>query len=364
MTQHPANSSAANFNAAMLQLARSARSLTQEEVANKSGVTQALLSKIENRLVETPSPEVVASISRALGFPTSFFYQRNDVLGLSHFHHRKRSKLGAKPLGRIHAITNIRRIHIERLLNSWEKESSKPIPQIDIDQDGLNPSQLAARMREYWLAPRGPIANLVDLVESAGGIIVLSDFGTALLDGISFRIPGLPPLFFMNSQAPGDRFRFSLAHELGHMIMHTVPDDDERMERQADEFAAAFLMPAQDIRPYLSTASLSKFGRIKPLWRVSIKSLIKRSHDLRLITNHQYKMLNIEYNKAKYGSGEPYPIELEKPRLLHRLVQHHLEVLGYSVAELAKMLCVNEPDFARAYLPSRGPLRLVVSNDT
>lgn len=351
------------FNPAMLQLARSARGLTQEEVAKKSGVTQALLSKIENRLIENPSAEVVDALSRALGFPTTFFHQQDGVLGLPHYHHRKRAKLGAKPLARIHALTNIRRMHIQRLLSSWEKEPEKPIPQIDLDEQRMSPAILAARMREYWLMPRGPVQCLTTVVEAAGGIVVLSDFGTALLDGISFRVPGLPPLFYMNSQVPGDRFRFSLAHELGHMIMHNTPDDDQKMERQADEFAAAFLMPGQDIRPYLSSVSLAKLGRTKPLWRVSIKSLIRRAHDLRLISAYQYKTLNIEYNKARYNEGEPHPIDIDRPTLVSRLVEHHLKSLGYSVEELAQLLCIEENDFRRAYIPSKAGLRLIVSND-
>lgn len=364
MTMPQKNSAATGaFNPSMLQLARSARGLTQEEVASKSGVTQALLSKLENRLIENPSDDVVESLSRAVGFPSHFFYQKEDVLGLSHFHHRKRAKLGAKPLARIHAVTNIRRIHIQRLLSSWERDPAKPIPDIALNEARLTPSQLALRMREYWVLPRGPIANLVSVIEDAGGIVVMSDFGTPLLDGISFRIPGLPPLFFMNAQVPGDRFRFSLAHELGHMIMHGKPDDDDKMERQADEFAASFLMPAVDVRPYLSAASLSKFGRAKPLWKVSIKSFVRRAFDLRLISSHQYKMLNIEYNKARYGEGEPYPIELEKPSFLARLVDHHLKNLGYTPAELARLLCVGEADFRRAYTSAPTGLRLVVSNE-
>lgn len=351
------------FNPAMLQMARAARGLTQEDVANKSGVTQALLSKLENKLIETPSEDVVDALARAVGFPTTFFYQKEDVLSLSHFHHRKRAKLGAKPLARIHALTNIRRMHIQRLLSSWEKEPLKPIPDISLSDTRLTPSQLALRIREYWVLPRGPITDLVAIIEAAGGIIVMSDFGTPLLDGISFRIPGLPPLFFMNSQVPGDRFRFSLAHELGHMIMHGVPDDDARMEKQADEFAASFLMPATDVRPFLSPASISKFGRAKPHWKVSIKSFIRRAFDLRLITPYQYKMLNIEYNKARYADGEPYPIELEKPSFLSRLVEHHLKALGYNTAELAQLLCIEEADFMRAYQAAPSGLRLVVSNE-
>jgi Zn-dependent peptidase ImmA (M78 family) len=266
-------------------------------------------------------------------------------------------------LARIHAITNIRRQHISKLLTSWGREPVKPIPQIDLDEVKLSPSQLALRMREYWVLQRGPIENLVNIIEEAGGIVILSDFSTRLLDGISFRIPGLPPLFFMNSQVPGDRFRFSLAHELGHMIMHGIPDDDEKMERQADEFAASFLMPHQDVKPYLMNVSLSKLGRVKTFWKVSIKSLIRRAYDLRMITGYNYKSLNIEYSKARYNEGEPHPIEIEKPTFLTQLIEHHTRNLGYAIPELSRLLCVEEADFVKAYIPHASGLRLVISND-
>ena len=184
-------------------------------------------------------------------------------------------------------------------------------------------------------------------------------FNTALLDGISFRGEGLPPLFFMNRDVPGERFRFSLAHELGHMVLHGVPGDDEEMEHEADRFAAAFLMPAAEIRPYLTTPKLSAFARVKAFWKVSIKALIKRAHDLKLITDNQYRWLNVQYSKA-FKAGEPVPIELEKPSRLRMMVEYHLTNLGYSITDLARLLSVHADDLERVYMPRSG-LRLVVS---
>jgi Zn-dependent peptidase ImmA (M78 family) len=133
---------------------------------------------------------------------------------------------------------------------------------------------------------------------------------------------------------PGDRFRFSLAHELGHMVLHSIPEDDAVMESQAHRFAAEFLMPAVEIRPYLknTNAKLSNFARVKSFWRVSIKALIMRAHDLKLITDYQYKSLNIQYNKTFQG-GEPGDVAPEVPTRLGNIVRHHLEVLGYSVTD-------------------------------
>jgi Zn-dependent peptidase ImmA (M78 family)/DNA-binding XRE family transcriptional regulator len=343
----------------MLRLARGAQDATQADLAALSDVTQALISKIEGGLIQ-PSDEVVEKIATALKFPRAFFYQTERQIGFPPFHHRKRTRLGAKPLAHIGAIINIRRQHVAKLARSFEMQVLKPIPQIDLDETGLTPERVAERLRQYWMLPRGPVENVVDLIERAGGIVILSRFGTDLLDGISFRSEGLPPLFFMNKEVPGDRFRFSLAHELGHIVMHTIPADDQTMEMQAHRFAAALLMPAADIRPYLNTVTLSALARVKAYWRVSIKSLIKRAHDLRLITDHYYKVLNIQYNKS-FKEGEPVDIPQEEATLLKRMVNYHREKLGYSVQDLASLLYMQE-DYVRAAYLDRPRLELVVSN--
>jgi Zn-dependent peptidase ImmA (M78 family)/transcriptional regulator with XRE-family HTH domain len=348
------------FNADMLLLARGAREMTQAEAATSSGITQAMLSKVENRLVQ-PSGEVAMKLAKTLGFPVEFFYQEERAHGFPHFHHRKRNKLGAKTLDKIHALINIRRQHIVKLLRSYEAKIDRPIPLIDLDEKGFTPVDVARMMREYWMLPRGPIDSVIAVIEGAGGIVIVSDFGTALLDGISFRMPGLPPIFVMNKNVPGDRFRFSLAHELGHMIMHNIPDNDEAMEGHADEFASAFLAPGAEVRPHLMPPAIAKFARAKLYWKVSIKFLIRRAYDLKLMTPHQYKVLNIDYSKAGYNSGEPNPIPLEQPSLIGKVIQFHMKELGYTASDLASLLLMEEGEFHQTYLPRRS-LELIVSN--
>jgi Zn-dependent peptidase ImmA (M78 family)/transcriptional regulator with XRE-family HTH domain len=349
------------FNPDMLKLARDAKELTQAELASKSGLTQAFISKLEHGLIAQPGEDALGQISKALGFPPLFFIQRERAIGFPHFHYRKRAKLGMKALARIGAVINIRRQHIAKLSRSYEMTIEKPIPQIDLDESGLTPEGVAERLRAYWMLPRGPIPNLVDLVEDAGGVIVPSRFGTNLLDGLSFRSDGMPPLFFMNREMPADRFRFSLAHELGHMVMHTAPDDDEKMESEAHRFAAAFLMPASDIKPYLVSPKLSTLGRVKAYWRVSIKALIKRAFDLDLITPSQYKFLNIQYNKAFKGS-EPIDVGMEPVNKLQDMVSYHRKNLGYTTEDLARLFCMWPADIDKHYFGGKPGIRLIVSN--
>ena len=228
------------FNQDMLRLARDAREVTQSDLASITGFTQALVSKLENGLITHPSDVVVEKICVALKFPRPFFFQNERQIGFPPFHYRKRQRLGVKALAHIGAVINIRRQHVAKLTRSYDIKSGKPIPQIDLDESGLTPERVADKLRSYWMLPRGPVDNVVELVERGGGIVIMCRFGTDLLDGISFRSEGIPPLFFMNRDVPGDRFRFSLAHELGHIVLHNVPADDLKMEMEAHRFAAAF----------------------------------------------------------------------------------------------------------------------------
>lgn len=348
------------FNRDMLLLARDVKELTQEDLAQASGISQALISKAEHGLLE-PSAEALEKIASAVDLPLSFFFQQDRRIGLPHFHARRRAKVPAKSLARIEAIINIRRQHVAKLLRSYEFSISKPIPQIDLDEQGLTPDRVAARLREYWLIPRGPVASVTEIIEEAGGIVIHSRFGTDLLDGLSIRSDGLPPMFFMNRDLAGDRFKFSLARELGHIVMHSIPDDDEKMEHQAYRFAAAFLMPAEDIRPYLADAKITNLARVKAYWNVPIKNLIERAYSLKLMTDHQYRNITAQYNRT-CKEVEPIDIPLEAPSSLKTMVQFHLTKLGYSITDLAVLLSVKEEYVRQAYL-DRPRLRLVTSND-
>src|SRR5687768_12171705 len=102
---------AQTFNRAMLEVARSARGFTQGELALQAGVTQALISKIENGITSDPTPATVRAMAAALKFPEEFFYSSERPHGLPPFHYRRRARLGKKALDKIEAGINIRRMH-------------------------------------------------------------------------------------------------------------------------------------------------------------------------------------------------------------------------------------------------------------
>ena len=160
------------FNRALLQVARDARGFTQGELAQRAGVTQALISKLENGLTPDPTPETVEALARALNFPVLFFFSEERPHGLPPFHYRKRARLGTKALSKIEADINIRRIHLARLLQSYELSAKQDFPTLDLAKEQWTPQRAAQILRGYWLMPRGPVDNLTELVERAGAVVI------------------------------------------------------------------------------------------------------------------------------------------------------------------------------------------------
>ena len=273
-----------------------------------------------------------------------------------------------KALRKIIAEINIRRVHLKKLLRSYEKPPNGFIPEIDRDEyigasrKPFSVEDAARHIREFWMLPDGPIANVVELIEDVGGIIVPCDFGTDLIDAISQRIDGLPVLFFVNINSPSDRLRHTLCHELGHMILHTTSMlDDEVMEHEADVFAGAFLLPAKEFRHQLRVFNLRQIANMKKYWKVSMQSIAMRADLLGLITPYQKKMFFIQISKLGYRKREPHEPPREYPKLINKMINYHLNVLSYSKEELASLLNIDVLEFEAMYSqemfgpPSEGP---------
>ena len=339
-------------NPAMITVAREARRMTQGELAGTLGVSQGKVSKWEAGLLGV-SDEDLDALSRALRFRRTFFFQDGPVYGVgsSCLYHRKRQSLQVSDYRTLLALMNIFRLQCVSLLRGIEIDSRLQVPRLDIaDFDG-SAEDVARLVRGMWQLPSGPIANLTGLIESAGGIVIAFNFKTDKLDAVSQWPAGGPPLFFANGGVPSDRLRYTLAHELGHVVMHTVPTSD--LEAEADRFAAEFLMPAKDIAHELTRFSLEKAFALKTRWRVSAAALIRRARDLGKITPTQYRRMFTRLGSLGYRRVEPNPIELEVPQTLRRLLDVHTKEHGYSIAELAALTHLDESEFVNAYLPEQ-----------
>jgi transcriptional regulator with XRE-family HTH domain len=230
------------FNREMLALARESRGLTQAAFAKEIGISQAEISKFENG-VKTPSDTQVEKIAHRLHYTEAFFFLEESVraFGSGCVYHRKRKSATDTKLANLLAIINVKRIQIKHLLKSVDSRTEHIFERLDLDEYKGDPKQVAQVLRALWYLPPGPVQNLIRAIEDAGGIVVKWDFGTTRVDALSQWLPASPPIFLVNEKIPTDRMRFTLAHEIGHIVMHRIPT--ENTEREADRFAPEFLMP-------------------------------------------------------------------------------------------------------------------------
>ncbi len=338
----------------MLRLARQRLGFTQKDAAKRLGVVQPVLSRFENGVAE-PDEELLLKAARVYDVPRNFFDIGDPVYGPPVSVHpmlRGKSDVSARDLDMITAELNIRLMHLRIFLEGVEFEPALDLPVLDVEQYG-SPEQIAATVRAHWGVPSGPIKNLTQLVERAGVIVGLSKLGGASVSGVTLRVPGKPPLVLLNEVMPADRMRFTLAHELAHMVMHRFPT--ATMEDEANQFAAAFLMPAADIRPSFQgrRITLELLASLKLEWRVAMQALLMRASSLKFLTPNQNRYLWQQIGSRGWRTREPAELDFphEPISVLPTILKAHLTDLGFTVAELMNMTRVNESEFVQLYGP-------------
>lgn len=305
----------ADFNPDMMVLGRTLKDLNQTDLADLTGKTQAYVSKVEQRML-TPSDEFVDSLSGKLKLPRTFFYQSGHLAGVPTSVHAffRKTTPKAKVLSRLNAEISLRILHLRIIKDRLPTYMATFDALIEtIAPQSNQPEETARKFRQYHNVARGVIPNLTPLVENSGILIFPCDFGdetNETVEGVSMNVPHLPPTIFLNKSRPADRTRFSLAHELFHILAHRVPSDT--MEQEANRFAAELLMPAEDIRDDLSeSASLNTLAALKPKWKASIASLLYRAGELEIITQSQKNNLWRQINQRGWRKQEPASLDLE-----------------------------------------------------
>jgi Zn-dependent peptidase ImmA (M78 family)/transcriptional regulator with XRE-family HTH domain len=343
------------INPAMLILAREMRGLTQAEVAKRAGIAQATVSKYENETIET-SAEHLAKLAEVLNFPVSFFRQRERTIGTMCVRHRKRQSLSVKDHKQIHAKFNVVVLQIRKLLQSVDIDSAQRLHAMPLDEYGT-PEKVAISLRSAWKMPAGPVRNIAAIIESSGVMIFTLPLETAKFDALSLLAPNIPPVMFVNANFPGDRLRFTLAHEIGHLVMHTDPSPTQ--EEESDRFASEFLMPANEIRPDLTRLTFDRLATLKAYWKVSMQALIRRAYTLGTISERQQRTFFMKLSSNGWRKNEPVEVPVETPSVLRSVVDVHLRDHGYTIAELSAAICASPDDFEQDYLDRTRPkLRL------
>jgi Zn-dependent peptidase ImmA (M78 family)/transcriptional regulator with XRE-family HTH domain len=312
--------------------ARIALQLKRAEVARELDVTGTTIGYYENG-DRKPDMATLLRLSQILKQPVSFFFKKMTVNSERQQVRFFRS-VGPKS-NKINMALDVRTTwlweFVQTLLEAGIRLPTPKIPLFDdVKPDGEYTLQqieyIASRARRFWDLSDGPINNMVALLESNGVIVCRFSLGSEKIDAFSCWIAGRPFVLLGSDKNSAVRSRFDAAHELGHLILHRDITRDEmeskavrdRIEREANWFAGAFLMPRGLLFREFYSTRVTHLKGLKQRWLVSMQAIAHRAKDIGAIDENQYVAFRIQMTKRKELSREPLDdvIPIERPGLI------------------------------------------------
>jgi len=345
-----------------IKQARKAAGLSLRALADRAGVTAMAISKYEAGK-STPSSRVLLDLSKALGVRTEYFF-RPVKIELQEIKHRKHSQLPKKALEQIEGDVKEqleRFIELEELLpngpvQAFRLPENLPAPIADLDQI----EAVARQLRESWDLGVDPIPLMTDMLEERGIKVFQSQAINDRFDGMAATVDGIP-VIVVGRGWPGDRQRFTLAHELGHLVLHGRLADGIEEEAAANRFAGAFLAPADEVRKELGEKRTwlepQELAVLKKAYGLSMQGWMHRAKDLGIMPENHYVAMRKYFNSRGWNKTEPgeqYP--KEEPQLFDQLVYRALAQDLISESKAAELLRMPLSEFQKKRnMPSARP---------
>jgi Zn-dependent peptidase ImmA (M78 family)/transcriptional regulator with XRE-family HTH domain len=352
---------AALFDRTRLRMARELRGYNQVELAREVGsVTPASLSQFENGHARPAAP-TLRRLSVALRVPLAFFAAPARPVPAEVVNGFFRSLRSTAPRDRHRALAYVQLAHELTLeLEKFVKLPEVNLPRTDLSKRSATRSDIASaanKVREGWSIPPGPVDDLVRMLERHGIVTTRFHVGADDVDAFSVAFPGRPVIALGADKGHRDRSRFDAAHELGHLVMHS-PDQigSKAIESEADQFAAEFLMPEDDIRNELpSRADWPALIKLKAKWHVSIAALIVRARTLDVMDESAYGQAWKALSARGWRKREPGDLgPPENPILLQRALQVATET-GVTLDALIQRAGLPEDDIRTILGPAYDP---------
>jgi Zn-dependent peptidase ImmA (M78 family) len=351
------------FAPARLTMARELAGLRKRELAQRIDRTAAAVSQYELGQ-SRPSAATLTRCAVALDLPVGFFGVGRPQLRLDTTQAHFRSLRATTAVRRQQALA-----HVELLWEITEAlDQVIELPPVDLGLPLGIPHGDAARtartVRKAWDLGPGPVVHLVRNLEARGIVVTrLPSVDSSTIDAFSSALHGRPTIALSDKGNPMRR-RFSVAHELGHLLLHPDPaPGSPAHERQANAFAAEFLMPADQVRSQLpARADVRALKEIADGYGVSVAALVYRGKDLGVYGESTIRRALATLTALGWRTDEPVSSDYpgERPALLRRAVDLAADH-GLPPARLADRLHIGLPRLRELVgIPNPRPrLRLV-----
>lgn len=222
--------------------------------------------------------------------------------------------------------------------------------------------EIADQLREHWGLGFGPLTDIAPILEYNGALLIEEPVLCVDMDAVSRWQGGRPFVLYASETESFPRTLFNLAHELGHITLHTNTEVNsknlDKIEKQANKFAGAFLMPRKTFSQEITNTSIDYFLSLKGRWRVAVAAMVYRCKELDIMNPYQVKYMWRQMNARGMRKKEPLDttFPLSKPTVLSSAVEMIINSRRKGPEQIAEELAINSNDIESLCGLPRGTL--------
>ncbi len=312
--------------------------MSKRGVADLMGVTPNTVHRWETGEI-IPAAENTAKLANVLQFPETFFYgpdidrPRRDNASFRGLASKTDRIMEA-------ALASGAMAYV---FDDWVASKTGGLPALDLPEipEGIDPHVAAKLVRQHWRLGDKPIANMVHLLEAKGIKVFSLAENTKDVDAFSVWRNDVPYVF-LNRYKSAERSRFDAAHELAHLCLHKHGGaaailKNSPVEKEANAFAGAFLMPDTDMRAIITTTiyGANDLVTYKKRWRVAAAALAYRARQIGLISEARSNSLYVEMSRRGWLKQEPQGIPREQSHVWQQAMDG-LRRAGWTKADISR----------------------------
>lgn len=310
-----AETNSARISASRITVARLRRGLTKAELAANLDIAPATLARWENDGPPPPHTEsILERLESSLGFTAGYFVSEELEIPATD---STLFRAGSRATRRQKSVAVASGANASTLLAWLRRNFNFPEPDLP-DFSGLTPMEAARHARTIWQLGDRPVPNSVQLAESLGIAVMGLPPAASAVDAFSMW-NGEQPFIFLARRRTPEGTRFDLAHELGHLLLHSSdePRTGAREEDEANQFAADFLIPPGIVHAHLRLhAGLDDILRLKTALKVSAMAMLRAAYHHGKLSEREYHSHLTTLSARGFRTDEPgSTLQYERSRI-------------------------------------------------
>jgi Zn-dependent peptidase ImmA (M78 family)/DNA-binding XRE family transcriptional regulator len=327
--------------------ARLINAMSQQDLADLVGISKQMISKYEKGESIPSSPSLI-KLAKSLKVKVDYFFSSNKIeLGTVNF--RKKSSFSLKKQNALKELIKLKLesyIEIEEILQIDYSFTNPLKPRFVKKIDEIE--KLVLELRNDWEIGLDPIHNIIQLLEDKEIKVVEIDEEENLFDGLATIVNDKFPVIVVNKNFNVERKRFTLLHELGHLLLNLPDCDIKSEENYCNKFASEFLFPKKLVFKEFGlkrdSISLTELIEVQKKYGISIPAIIYRLVDAGIFSEGRltdfYKKINSNPNLKIQVYKERFETP-ENSNRFEQLVYRSLSQELVSMSKASSLLNVN-----------------------